>query len=119
MRNSAKEQFPHSLGILCTLHLEDNTKRKLSENKVSQEDQNRLCWKIYNKRDGLIASKDELEFRERSLQISALAYTHLPESWEDLQIKIWKHVVVPRIVCPQIPVSWKNNCCESLVSSMP
>ncbi len=91
----------------------------MTENKVPQEDQNRLIWKIYNKRDGLCASKDELEFRERALQISALANTNLGDTWEDLQVKIWKHVVVPRIVCPQMPVCWKNNCCESLVSSMP
>ena len=41
MRNSAKDQFPYSLGVLCTLHLEDNTKRKMAENKVKKEDQNR------------------------------------------------------------------------------
>ena len=80
----------------------------------------RLCWKIYNKRDGLCTSKDELEFRERAGQISALANEHLGEEyWDDLRVKLWKHVVVPKIVCPQMPVCWKNNCCESLVREMP
>ena len=88
----------------------------MSDKKVPQEEQNRLIWKVYNKRDGLCSSKDELEFLERAGQIDAFATEHLgKEGWDDLRVKIWKHVVVPRIVCPQIPVCWKNNCCESLV----
>ena len=80
----------------------------------------RICWKIYNKRDGLCTSKDELEFLEKAGQISALANQHLGEEyWDDLRVKLWKHVVVPKIVCPQMPVCWKNNCCESLVRQMP
>ena len=80
----------------------------------------RLIWKLYNKRDGLCTSKDELEFREKAGQISALANESLGEEyWDDLKVKLWKHVVVPKIVCPQMPVTWKNNCCESLVSQIP
>ena len=76
----------------------------------------RLCWKIYNKRDGLCTSKTYEEFLERAGPISALANEHLGEEyWDDLKVKLWKHVVVPKIVCPQMPVNWKNNCCESLV----
>ena len=69
----------------------------------------RLCWKIYNKRDGLVVSKNEIEFRKRALDISeAGVVPHLSqEQWENLQVKIWRHVVVPRIVCPQIPLAWK------------
>ena len=41
IRNATKQQFPNSLGVLCTLHLEDNTKRKMTENGAPQEDQKR------------------------------------------------------------------------------
>ena len=114
LRRSAREQWPDMLELLCTLHLEDNTKRALTEKNVPADDKGRLVWKIYNKKDGLIASKDEEEFRKRALGISELAYTHMPDRWEELQTKIWKHVVVPRIVCPNIPIGWKNNPAESL-----
>ena len=81
----------------------------MSENRVPQEDQNRLVYKIYNKRDGVCASTSEVEFRERALAMSELAYKHMPERWDDLQEKLWKYVVVPRIVCPNIALSWKTN----------
>ena len=90
----------------------------MSENRVPQEDQNRLVYKIYNKRDGVCASTSEVEFRQRALNIDTLASAHIPD-WEELQEKIWKYVVVPRIQCPNIAVCWKNNICESLVRNMP
>ena len=108
LRNSAKEQFPYLMEVLCALHLEDNTKRHLAENNVPEAEKKRFTWKIYNKRDGLVVSKNEIEFRKRALDISEKAVTHLSEEkWETLQVKIWQHVVVPRIVCPQIPLAWK------------
>ena len=95
--------------VLCSLHIEDNTKRDLTEKRVPEKDKNTLCWKIYNKRDGLVASRNELEFRKRALDLGELAYKYMPERWEELQVKLWKYVVVPHIVCPNIPISWKNQ----------
>ena len=116
--NPFEHHFPKGIQTVCTLHMEKNTKRHLTEWKVDTTTQNRICNRLYAKyhhqNDGVIAAKSETEFIDRVIAMNPFA-GYFPEDKFQQQVdKLLERVVRPRIQDPRIPFRFNTNALESL-----
>ena len=115
---AVRQSFPSACQLLCQRHLEQNIRRYL-QHKVGVADKlkNKIIFSIFGK-DGLINSKDLLEFELKSMEMSNTFLEIAPNfvSYFDNSLvpRVRDHIFKPRISRNYIPLNWTNNNCESI-----
>ena len=110
--------FPDSTMLLCTCHLEDNTRRRL-QNKVGvdKKTQKLVLQDLFGP-DGLSSANDTFQFEEIAHTLQSKYEESVPLFTRYLRQKllpaIREHVVAPRIQHENIPINWTNNNCEAI-----
>ena len=108
--------FPDATHILCTRHIEENTKRQLIDEGVDRTDRKKIMGLLFGE-DGLANSNDSICFDERSTEIDDLS-RDISQKFNAYYQKKLKNVIKQKVCDPQnaqsIEKSWTNNNSESL-----
>ena len=115
---AVQQSFPNATQLLCQRHLEQNVRRYL-QHKVGVADQlkNEITSLIFGK-DGLINSKDLVDFELTSMEMSNKFLDIAPNfaSYFDNSLvpRVRDHIFKPRISGNCVSLNWTNNNCESI-----
>ena len=112
-----KEAFPTADNILCSRHIKDNLKRQL-RNKIGANDTQikEIEDDIFGSA-GLLAMDDEFEYEMRVLQVNDKYLVNMPELlpyFQKLTRLALKYLFLPAKKNKSVPITWKNNSCESM-----
>ena len=113
-----QQSFPGATQLLCQRHLEENVRRHL-QNQVGVPEKTRseIISLIFGK-DGLVNTKDLVDFELRYLALSNMFLDIAPNFvsyFENSMVpRVRDFVFKPKISTNWIPLNWTNNNCESL-----
>ncbi|KAK3105657.1 hypothetical protein FSP39_002808 [Pinctada imbricata] len=107
--------FPNSTHILCSRHIQQNARQRLTDDAVSKSGRDTILDMIFGS-DGLVNANDSICFDEKSVEIETkcedISNKFLSYFQKRLKETIRKKVNEPQIACDL--ESWTNNNSESI-----
>lgn len=116
MTNALHDNFHNSTFLLCTKHLKDNIRRFLEKNGSDQWDREKIIKVIFNSKDGIVFSKDDIVYSKRVDDIAVFfqRYPKFGIYWQRyFEPKLRKFVYEP-LRNGGISKLWTNNNSESI-----
>lgn len=114
--NAITTAFPESGHILCTRHIRQNVKQKLTDDCIDKVDRNSFLEDIFED-NGLIHADDVIcyeakweEIEEKSKGISAKFHRYCVNKLKNTMLQVWEEHALPG----NLNNNWTNNNCESL-----
>ena len=118
LTKAIKQCFPNSTLLLCTRHLEENTRHFLQK-KVGMNDRDKkiIMDDIFGEH-GLLTTKDAHSFDRTALQLDNTYLKDAPlfETYfsKKLLPQLRDNVHLPQLKNKWLPLKWTNNNCESM-----
>jgi hypothetical protein len=117
LTKAMKQSFPSSHHILCRRHIEENVKRHLRGKVGANDKQAKEVMSDIFGDNGLLAVDDEYEFALVSFELEEKYCTSMPNFvpyFKKLQATLLEYVFLPSKKHKSVPITWKNNSCESM-----
>ena len=112
-----KQSFSWSHHILCRRHIEENVKRQLRGKVDANDRQTKEVMNDIFGGIGLLAVDDEYEFALLSFEAEEKYCTRMPNFFpyfKKLRGTLLEYVFLPTKKNKSVPITWKNNSCESM-----
>ena len=117
LTKAIQQSFPSSHHILCRRHIEENVKRHLRRKVGANDKQIKAVMSDIFGDNGLLAADDEYEFSLVTFELEEKYCSCMPNFlpyFKKLNSTLLEYVFLPSKKNKSIPITWKNNSCESM-----
>ena len=117
LTKAIQQSFPSSHHILCRHHIEENIKRHIRRKVGANDKQIKAVMSDIFGDNGLLAADDEYEFSLVTFELEEKYRSCMPNFllyFKKLNSTLLEYVFLPSKKNKSIPITWKNNSCESM-----